>query len=86
MVKSTYFLQDCPVCGRKLEVRVEYLGRQVTCCHCGGQLVAQERDSSPASLCLDTRQDLMRRAEALLGRAPGVRRQQCLAPAVLAAN
>ena len=35
------FLQcSCPVCGRPLEVREDYLGQKVTCMHCHGQFVA----------------------------------------------
>jgi hypothetical protein len=30
----TYFLRDCPTCGRKLQIRVEYLGKRVACRHC----------------------------------------------------
>lgn len=31
---ATYFLRDCPTCGRKLQIRVEYLGKRVACRHC----------------------------------------------------
>ncbi len=40
MPKSTYFVQECPTCGRSLHVRVEYLGRQVMCQHCHGRFEA----------------------------------------------
>ena len=42
MSKSTYFIQECPTCGRRLQIRVEYLGREVMCQHCQGQFVASE--------------------------------------------
>ena len=29
MSKATYFVQECPTCGRDLEIRVEYLGKRV---------------------------------------------------------
>jgi hypothetical protein len=35
-----HFAQECPVCGRPLQIRVEYLGRSVNCQHCGGRFVA----------------------------------------------
>jgi uncharacterized protein (DUF983 family) len=35
MPHSTYFVQECPTCGRTLRVRVEYLGKSVRCQHCG---------------------------------------------------
>jgi DNA-directed RNA polymerase subunit RPC12/RpoP len=43
MSKSAYFIQECPTCGRSLQVRVEYLGRQVVCQHCRGQFLATDR-------------------------------------------
>ena len=42
MSSSTYFIQDCPICGRRLQIRVEYLGRKVTCQHCQGTLEATD--------------------------------------------
>ena len=35
-----FFQQGCPVCGRRLEIDVCFLGRRVYCQHCGGQFVA----------------------------------------------
>ncbi len=35
MTRTTYFVQNCPTCGRRLQVRVEYLGKSVRCQHCG---------------------------------------------------
>lgn len=46
MAESTYFVQECPTCGRNLRIRVEYLGRSVVCQHCKGSLVARDRDAS----------------------------------------
>ena len=42
MCKVTYFVQQCPTCGRHLQVKVEYLGMEVVCQHCGGVLNAQD--------------------------------------------
>ena len=42
MSESTYFLQECPTCGRCLQIRVEYLGREVICQHCRGHLTAHD--------------------------------------------
>jgi hypothetical protein len=36
---ATYFQQDCPVCGRPLQIRVEHLGKRVLCSHCRCQFV-----------------------------------------------
>lgn len=35
MPSGTFFVRACPTCGRNLEVRVELLGRDVECVHCG---------------------------------------------------
>ncbi len=64
MSKSTYFVQECPTCGRNLEVRVEYLGRRVVCQHCRGQFVACDSDN--ADYCSESGTALLRRAEELL--------------------
>jgi hypothetical protein len=47
MPNITYFVQDCPTCGRKLNIRVEYLGRKVVCQHCNGNFVAWDPDNAP---------------------------------------
>lgn len=47
MPNVTYFVQDCPTCGRKLNVRVEYLGRKVVCQHCQGAFVAWDPEGAP---------------------------------------
>jgi hypothetical protein len=65
MSKSFYFVQECPTCGRSLQVRVEYLGRQVVCQHCHGHFEACDPTSAaypPAKSGIN----LMRRADELL--------------------
>lgn len=42
MASGTYFVRSCPTCGRTLEVRVELLGRDVECVHCGATFTANE--------------------------------------------
>jgi hypothetical protein len=65
MSRSTYFVQECPTCGRNLQVRVEYLGKQVVCQHCRARFEACEPGSAaypPSSSSLS----LLERAEQLL--------------------
>ena len=65
MSNPTYFVQECPTCGRRLQIRVEYLGRRVVCQHCQGKLIATD----PASIRVDAGNDgssLLRRADQLL--------------------
>ena len=45
MSHSTYFVQECPTCGRNLQVRVQYLGKQVVCQHCGARFEAYDASS-----------------------------------------
>jgi CheY-like chemotaxis protein len=55
MIKEVnQFMQSCPICGRPLQVCIDYLGRLVTCQHCRGQFVADssgfdERESSSSA-------------------------------------
>lgn len=63
MAKPTYFVQECPTCGRNLEIRVEFLGRRVVCQHCRGQFLASDANNAPS---LSDSGMLMQRAEELL--------------------
>jgi DNA-directed RNA polymerase subunit RPC12/RpoP len=65
MSRNTYFVQECPTCGRKLEIRVQYLGKQVVCQHCNARFEAYDATSAsypppPSSI------SLLERAEQLL--------------------
>jgi hypothetical protein len=65
MVGNTYFIQECPTCGRRLQVRVIHLGQRVFCRHCGAQFAAcdpQSPEYPPAGSGLD----LLNRADELL--------------------
>jgi hypothetical protein len=65
MSRTTYFVQECPTCGRKLQVRVQYLGKQVVCQHCSAKFEACDPASAaypPSSSSLS----LLERAEQLL--------------------
>ena len=46
MSGATYFIQECPTCGRALQVRVQHLGRIVTCRHCNGDFEACDPSSA----------------------------------------
>jgi DNA-directed RNA polymerase subunit RPC12/RpoP len=66
MSNSTYFVQECPTCGRQLQIRVEYLGRSVVCQHCRGRLVASDPASHRYPGARQASEELLRRAEELL--------------------
>ena len=58
-------IQECPVCGRPVEVRDQYAGQSVNCWHCGGEFVAGAPRQQPRN----SAAGLLRRAERLLERA-----------------
>ncbi|OHB79539.1 MAG: hypothetical protein A2W31_07250 [Planctomycetes bacterium RBG_16_64_10] len=72
MSKSTYFVQECPTCGRNLQVRVQYLGRQVVCQHCHALFEACD-PSSAAYPPTDSSLALLHRADELLQSAEQMR-------------
>lgn len=60
------FYQECPTCGRHLRIRVEHLGRQMTCMHCSGSFLAVDRESRLGKEAVQI-PSLLDRAEELLG-------------------
>lgn len=42
MLKPVYYVQECPTCGRSLQIRVAYLGRRMVCQHCLGEFEATD--------------------------------------------
>jgi hypothetical protein len=73
MAGATYFVQPCPTCGRRLEVRVRYIGRRVVCRHCRGEFTAADPESRgyrPESSGVD----LLRHADRILDELEGAPR------------
>jgi hypothetical protein len=68
MSRATYFVQECPTCGRYLQVRIEYLGRTVVCQHCRGPFEARDPSSQVRSSCVSG-PELLERADQLLASA-----------------
>ncbi|MCU0960677.1 MAG: response regulator [Pirellulaceae bacterium] len=62
MSRATFFMRECPTCGRRLQIRVEYLGRAVRCKHCDAQFVACD----PTIAHTDSGDSLLDRANHLL--------------------
>lgn len=67
MCKVTYFVQSCPTCGRKLQVKVEYLGLEVSCQHCGAKFISQDPTILAAPIA-NPIEDAIHRADAFLGK------------------
>ena len=64
MAGATYFVQECPTCGRNLQVRVEYLGKRVACQHCRARFDAMRPRSQP--IATDSSLSLLDRADELI--------------------
>jgi hypothetical protein len=64
MSNPTFFIQECPTCGRSLQIRVEYLGKTVVCQHCRGALSAV--DPTMRCDCGEGNNSLLQRADQLL--------------------
>ncbi len=65
MAGATYYVQECPTCGRNLQVRVEYLGKRVACQHCSARFQACD-PSSKAYPPSDSSLSLLERADELI--------------------
>ena len=64
MMQTTFFVKECPTCGRKLQVRIEYLGREMMCNHCGGDFIAD--DTSNKAQRASTNESMITRIDDLL--------------------
>ena len=64
MSRATFFLRECPTCGRRLQIRVEYMGRAVRCKHCAAMFEAD--DPSHPKPTSDSGVSLLDRANQLL--------------------
>jgi len=62
--RATFFVQECPTCGRKVRVCVEYLGMNIQCRHCRGIFVARDPVAAPPST--DSKHPLLQRVDELL--------------------
>lgn len=65
MPGGAYYVQECPTCGRSLQVRVEYLGKRVACQHCGAKFQACDPSSGSGDLS-DSGISVLERAQELL--------------------
>ncbi len=74
MSRNVYYNQQCPVCGRMLQITVQLLGRRVYCQHCGGGFMALDEHVSPSyggaiKSTADRADELLERAAAMLEQA-----------------
>ncbi len=65
MSNPAFFVQECPTCGRRLQIRVVYLGRKLVCQHCQGQMIAADSTNLRCD-CAESSNVLLHRADELL--------------------
>ena len=75
MSSVMYFIQECPTCGRRLQVRVSYLGKKVACKHCHGHFTAQDPEGTPIATGKSSGVVLLDRVDELLASADDWRRR-----------
>ncbi len=64
-MSTMFFVQECPTCGRNLQIRLELLGRSITCPQCEAPIEASDSTlKSPHDSA-----ELLLRAEELLATA-----------------
>lgn len=66
---DVFFNRSCPVCGRRLQIRVQLLGRRVYCQHCGGGFTAVDDSLANVETTQDRVEDLISRASRMLAEA-----------------
>lgn len=65
IMPRTYYAQECPTCGRSLQIHVEHMGKQVVCQHCQANFVACD----PSNACDRDTDSVLRRVDDLLDAA-----------------
>jgi hypothetical protein len=81
MPHTTFFVQECPTCGRRLQIRVAYLGKRLFCQHCGGPFLACDPSQGPNAGLGNSK--LLERAEQLLAFAENHKSQGALGSELL---
>jgi hypothetical protein len=61
---ATFYVQQCPTCGRRLRICVEYLGKSIQCRQCRAVFTAC--DPASTLTCDEDHQNLLQRVEQLL--------------------
>lgn len=68
-IRATFFVQQCPTCGRHLQVRLDYLGKSVRCQHCGAKFHARDPSTTIPDVEEDRVASLLARADEVLASA-----------------
>jgi len=47
---NTFFIQNCSTCGRRLQIKIVDLGKELLCQHCGAKIVAKDSHNESAAM------------------------------------
>lgn len=75
MPSTVYFVQNCPACGRSLQVRIAYLGKGIECQHCKAEFVASQQQEEQVAAS-ESGLALLDRADELLKAAQEYKRRK----------
>jgi hypothetical protein len=62
---AAFYVQQCPTCGRRLRICVEYLGKSIQCRHCRAIFTARDPDNGVPED--DPRVLVLQRVDELIG-------------------
>jgi hypothetical protein len=68
---AAFYVQQCPTCGRRLRICVEYLGKSIQCRHCRAIFTARDPDNGVPED--DPHVQVLQRVEELIGPLEPVR-------------
>jgi CheY-like chemotaxis protein len=66
MMQLTYLVEDCPICGRPVEIAMKAIGHKVVCGHCQGQFVVVDANDGGVRTVPFGETNLLERADQLL--------------------
>ncbi len=69
ILQSSSIVVGCPVCGRPMKMRSIYIGQEVRCSHCHGEVIVLETNKGTLKATNARGKNTMERAEQLLRRA-----------------
>lgn len=62
---AAFYVQQCPTCGRRLRICVEYLGKTIQCRHCRAIFMACDPESGVP--CDDRHTQILQKVDELIG-------------------
>ena len=76
--RATFFVQECPTCGRRLRVCVEYLGKEIQCRHCNARFESSDSEHTGPRLGMHHHMKIIDRVNQLLATPIGETQQEVM--------